>query len=231
MKKVIILAWFFAFVLVVSSQVHAWNSELDLGLSYHSGIHSKKGLDIGFNTKNETILLSARVSYAEEKNRVFENRGHVRLGYDPELSQQWSLWFFDELGYDEKRMIDVENFAGGGPKYSLFDDEQLKASLSVGLMQHHIRYEDDQIRDMIRLSLRPKVRWQISDEFSFALIAFYQPNIEDFADYIMSGEAALKYSLTQKVGLKLRVEDEYRSISKVDENNSLRTVLALSVNF
>ncbi len=205
--------------------------ELDLGLSYLSGITEKRLLAISLQAEKGTVSGSTEIRYAQEEGAVSENGGHIRLGYDPKISERWSLWFLDQLGYDERRGIDLENFAGGGPKYTFeMLDSKLKTSLSAGLLQHHIRYEDDPVTNTARLSLRPKLRYQISNDLSFRLVAFYQPNIEDFEDYIIIGETSLKYDLTKKAGLKIKVEDEYRSVSRC-ENNDLRAVLALAIYF
>lgn len=206
-------------------------AELDLGLSFHSGVDQKQMLNAAFNAERAKFSFSARVNYAEKNDDVSEDHGYVRLGYDPMINDKWSLWFYEQAGYNRKREIRLENFAGGGPKYSLFDNEQLKASLSVGLLQHHIEYENDDTDDLARASFRLKSNWQISKSIVFSFVAFYQPDIEDYQDYIITGEAGLRFRLTGRIGLKLKIEDEYRSVTRVDENNAFTTMLALSINF
>lgn len=230
MKKVFMLICLTLLMALLAGLTYG--AELDVGLSYLSGTTEKKGLDVSLEAEKGAVSGSARIRYAEQDEAISENRGHLRLGYDPVISQKWSLWFYEQAGYDEMREIDYENFIGGGPKYKFgLRNAECGISLSLGILQHHTRYEDERVTDVARLSLRPKLRWQISDNFSFALVAFYQPNIEHFKDYIITGEAGLRYSLTEKVGLKLKVEDEYRSVSAIEDKNQLTAVLALSVNF
>ena len=207
--------------------------ELDLGLSYHDGIDTKKGIDLASKNTWDNLSVGARFRYADQNDEISENQGYLHLGYDPRLTDHWSLWFFDRLGYDRKREITGENFLGVGPKYRVVHNDKWKISLSAGPLLHNIRYENDETDDLIRLSFRPKVAWQIRDYLSFEFVAFYQPDIADFDDYIVMGEASLKYSLDKwpALAFKLKVEDTYRSVSQIREKNDLTTGLALSLSF
>lgn len=207
--------------------------ELDLGLSYHDAIHTKKALDLAFKTASGGLSVGARFRYADQNDEISENRGHLHLGYDPRLTDHWSLWFFDRLGYDRKREITGENFIGVGPKYRVVHTDKWKISLSAGPLLHNITYENDETDDLIRFSFRPKVAWQIRNYLAFQFVAFYQPDIANFDDYIITGKASLKYSLDKwpALAFKFKVEDTYRSVSKVSEKNDLTTGLALSLEF
>ena len=227
MKKLL----FLIIILVFPGTVSA--GELDVGLSYHDGSDRKKVIDLAFKTGSNGLSVGARFRYADQNNEMSENRGHLYLGYDPRLTDHWSLWFFDRLAYDRKKEITGENFLGGGPKYRVVHADKWKISLSGGALLHNVTYENDENDDLIRLSFRPKVAWQIRDYLTFELVAFYQPDIADFADYILMGETSLKYSLDKwpALAFKLKVEDTYRSVSQIREKNDLTTVLALSLEF
>jgi hypothetical protein len=210
---------------------HTFKGELNIGLSQSSGVSEKNDIDVAFVLKRKAFLLNIKTKYISNEKQIIENKGNIKLKYNPVINDKWSLWFFNQTGYNKKREVRLENFIGGGPKYSFSLSRPIVGSISIGILQHHIKYTDNDIDNMARISLRVKGGWQISKNLSFNIITFYQPNIKTYQDYIIVGKAELKFRITEVVGLKLKIEDEYRSISKIDENNSLTTILALSINF
>lgn len=206
-------------------------AELDIGLSYSEGVTNTRSINSAFIIEGKELNISGKIRYAKQNGNVSQSDGRLRFGYDPGLTIRWSLWFFEQPGYDEKREIDLENFAGGGVKYMLAGKEDFEASASAGVLQHHAEYKNGKTTNLARLSFRPQMRWQIDDRFSFSAVAFYQPSMKTFKDYILTGETNLKCSITKRVGLKLKIEDSYRSISMTDENNNFTTVLALAITF
>ena len=206
-------------------------AEFDIGLSYSEGVTNTRSINSAFVIEKKELNIAGKIRYAKQNGDVSQSDGWLRLGYDPELTKRWSLWFYEQPGYDEKREIDLENFAGGGAKYILIGKENFKVSASAGILQHHTEYRNKKTTNLARLSFRPKMYWLIKDGLSFSAVAFYQPTLETFKDYIVNGEANLRYSVTKRVGLKFKIEDSYRSISMTDENNNFITVLALSINF
>jgi hypothetical protein len=210
---------------------HTFKGELNIGLSQSSGVSKKNDIDVAFVLKRKAFLLNIETKYISNEKQMIENKGNIKLKYDPVISDKWSLWLFNQTGYNKKREVRLENFIGGGPKYNFSLSYPIIGSISIGLLQHHIKYTDDNIDNMARISLRIKGDWQISKNFSFNTTIFYQPNIKTYQDYIIVGKAELKFRITEVIGLKLKIEDEYRSISKIDKNNSFTTTLALSINF
>jgi len=191
---------------------------LDLGLSSKSGVTDSQSVYLGLDTKIKEISLIGKLNYGEQNDIEVENKAFLRLGYDPKLTDKWSLWFYDQIGYNRIRNIDFENFIGGGPKYSFYKD----FSISAGLLQHHKKFENDTL-DINRLSFRLK-----GEIDSFKAVIFYQPNLEDFDDYIFAGEASFRQDITSKLSLKLTLTDQYRSMS-IGEKNDLSLVLALGI--
>lgn len=191
---------------------------LDIGLSTTSGITDSKSLYLGFDTKIKEISLISKLNYGKQNDLEIENKALLRLGYDPKLNNKWSLWFCNKAGYNKIRKIDFENFFGGGPKYTFYKD----CSISVGLLQHHQKMEEDTL-DINRLSFRLKGKIN-----SFKAVIFYQPNVDDFDDYIFTGEASIGQKIASQLSLKLTLSDQYRSTSKV-EKNELSLVLSLGI--
>lgn len=217
-----------SFLIRCPAQVSA--AELDIGLIYSEGVTSKRGIDSAFTVKVQELNISGKIRYTEQDSIVSEDKGSLNFGWDPALSKQWSLWFFERPAYDKMRMIDFENYFGGGVKYLLIDAKSFKSSISAGILQHSTKYETGQTVNLARFSLRPKVNWAITTGLSFQFVAFYQPAISALG-YLIDSAASLRYALTKRVGLKLKVEDSYRSVSITDKKNDFTSTLVLSIKF
>lgn len=209
----------FLIFLILFFPLQTLAGDLDIGLSAKSGITDSQSFYLGLDTKIKEISLVSKLNYGERNDLEIENKAFLRLGYDPKLNDKWSLWFFDQAGYNKLRKIDFENFFGGGPKYSFCKN----FSVSIGYLQHHQKIESDTL-DINRLSLRLKGKVK-----SFKAVIFYQPNLEDLDDYIFTGEASIKQKIAARLSLKLSLTDQYRSRPETDEKNELSVILSLGI--
>ncbi len=226
----LLIVWFvlftMAFMLARSRRAHG--AELNIGLHYLSGQHASRSLNLGLKLPiYEGGLFSSKIRYGKHDDEIVQNQGYLRLSYDPRINEVWSLWFYEQVGYDKPKEIDVESFTGGGPKYMLYESDISKASISWGYLYHYQELEDES-KDINRLSLRLKGKTKVGTLDLFG-IAFYQPNIEDFDDYLASGEIGLSMAIVQNLNLKLSIEDHYRSM--LDEPNEFLTSLSLQITF
>jgi len=193
---------------------------LDVDLSMLSGVVDSQSQKFELNSSILNTTLRYRYEKIDDKTK--ENNVLLRSGYDPRLTDLWSLWSFAQLGYDKIREIDFESYIGGGLKYYLLED----FSISLGYLQHHQKFESDS-SDTNRISLRLKGQWEFNKILKLSTIIFYQPDLE-FEDRIFSSEASLKYKINEVFSTKLLLIDQYRSASRVDENNELSIILAFS---
>jgi len=205
-----------------------FKTEIDMSLATVSSTTNSSAFSAAFKLYGDTSYFSGNFRYAKVDQTRTEEKGYLRCGYDPEINDWLSLWFFEEAGYNDAIGLEFENSIGGGPKWRKRFTDKVAGSLSAGLLSHYTRFQEKSSEQLIRGSVRPKLKfnWKL---LGFVFVGFYQPNIERFSDYILKGEVSLRYALTDIVGLKLKVEDEYRSISHVDENNELTTVFSLNV--
>ena len=114
--------------------------------------------------------------------------------------------------------VDLENFAGGGIKYILLEN----ISASFGCLYHYIELEE--VKNLGRWSLRLKAK----NSFG-GIVVFYQPNMVDFEDYILKGEAYLKHKLDDIFFLKLSLKDQYRT--SWDPKNEFSSIFSVGIEF
>ena len=212
--------------------ITAFAGTFDMGLNYASGISNKKGVNTSFEVKKGSFSFGLDFNYAKQDGLTSQDNMGFGIGYDKKVSKKWSYWLFNLSKYDRMQKINIENFCGGGPKYTFIENKKIKTlSLSSGFLQHYIDYANVKVRNLIRFSGRLKTVFMITDDMSFAFSGFYQPNMADFDDYIIRITADLSHSITKTISLKFKVRDLYRSVTEAEKNNDFTSTLALSVNF
>lgn len=226
----VVIAVVLCMVSSVSAAGEKMQKEVDLGTSIQTGVVDKQSAMARVAVSKGHLHTRSEVIYEETEGARTEDSAYGWVSYDPPLSDTWSLWFSEYLGHNSIRQIVAESQTGAGVKYVISAKATKQISLSIGQVYHYIRYTDG-IDEIVRVSVRPKVRVDV-DKWTFEFIGFYQPSVRDFSDdYIVSAELGLRLAVTAHAGVKLLVEDTYRSVSRVDENNELRTTLAASYRF
>lgn len=188
--------------------------DLSLGGQHHRGAIGTESVMSTLDLSSGSLYFNGRYDRAEANGDLSVYKGHARAGYDRALSDHWGVWTFGQAGFNRVRGIDHESFVGSGPKYTFMDG----VSLSAGLLHHRQDGERE-----TRLSIRPKVK-----AGGFSAVVFYQPDVADFRDYIVLAEASYTLALSEHLGLKYSLYDEYRSTQAV--KNELTQALMVSVH-
>lgn len=118
--------------------------------------------------------------YGKTGDLTTKDSGGIGIGWDPVINEKWSLWFDGSGSFDKALAIDSEIFLGAGPKCYLYKKGTRKLSISAGIL-HQTREPGDFIDQ--RWSFRVKGSTE-----NWKAVAYYQPNIDDSADYISKGE-------------------------------------------
>jgi len=202
---------------------------LSLGGLYQSIDVVSKSTAFNLSITRGELAIGASLDYGKTANLVTTNKGDVYVGYDPVFNNDWSLWFLGQVGYNKVAGIRLENSIGGGPKYTFWREGKDKASASFGWLMYSRSTEEDS-KHFNRLSLRLKGTREYK-HVQLSGIGFYQPAVHDFDDFIVLVEVKATIPLVDKIGLSFGLEDEYRSVTKAEEKNSLLGKVSLEVKF
>ena len=233
--KVLIYLIALLLMLAFAPMANAFN--LDIGMDYLSGNDKSLSYMLGAGINlGKDVSLTSRIRHTEFNDRTIKQQGFIRASCDPEITKVWALWFYEQFGYDQVKKIELEHFIGGGVKYIVHESDKTKYSLSGGYVKHSQRLRSpESTNDVHRWSCRLKVKSR-SKYFTLfgsemSAVLFYQPNIEDFDDYLVTGELSFFYDLLKTVRVKLAVEDYYNSVPTVGQENEFLTSLSLCLSF
>lgn len=172
MKRIILLMLFFPSICNAG--------ELYLNHSQASGEVKGYVTVIGIDDKLDVIDFSAFYKYGKTEGIVSRDEGAFSFGYDPQIADNWFLWFDEVVGFNKVIGVKFENFAGGGLKYQVLDS----LSFSGGVLYHY--QEGDESGEGL-YSFRVK----FEDETA-KIICFYQPYFNDTSQAITKGRVEIK---------------------------------------
>ncbi|MCK5016085.1 MAG: DUF481 domain-containing protein [Candidatus Peribacteraceae bacterium] len=203
-----------------------------LDISYNNGQNSIDShvISVRVNKQIETISFSAEYNKGKVSNIVSANGGYIRIGYDPEITEKLHLWFYDQFGFNKMASVNIENFIGGGPKYIVTSGVNYKFSSSFGVLYHYQELDDNTEERLARYSSRIKGHYN-TDMIEFEGVAFHQPNMENFGDYILYGELSFGLILPKSASIKYIITNEYRSEAEPAERNNFTQGLYFGFGF
>ncbi len=211
MKKIVLI------VIILSAFYSAkaqWKAKAELGSSFYSGNVNKFDLRSKGNISHVDSLFELSAFYKTiyaENNHVQNNEeysGGFKFDYLPQ--SRFSPFVVLSAYRNDFKNIRQRLSSILGAKYVYFQSEKSNYSLSVAGqydMEHYVAESPD--KNKIRLSIRPKIKLKIGQTAYFQNITFFQPNVQNWADYIINSSTSLTTKITKAINLKLSYEIEY----------------------
>jgi len=192
-----------------------------LSVNIETGLETKRG-----NTHKDNYKASTRVTYDNNLSYVtwaelsgeygetndIENTNKIysHLRYIHKLSDnivRWELFYQNQE--DKFKSIKVRRVSGAGLRFNMFDTlTETKGYFGVGVFNEYIRYIDTKLNlneNNIRLNTYLAYSLKFNNKSTLAYTLYYQPNIENFNDYVVSNMFELKLNIYQKLFLKFTI--------------------------
>lgn len=230
---------------VFSQDDSQWSGKFTIGGSYYKGNISKTDVrsdgavshidsTFEFSTAYKTIYGR---NETEENNREFSTV--VKFDWKPYSVISPFLAF--ETYSNVYKGYDLRLSGLTGAKYSIYKSDKSAYSLSAAALYSIEKYtkpedETDKVKDdseIFRVSLRPKIEQKIGENVTFKHTTYYQPNVQQFSDYILETKTTLTNKLTDMLFLDLTFEYDYVSSppSEDIEKEDIALIISLIVKF
>ncbi|NPB03095.1 MAG: DUF481 domain-containing protein [Thermotogae bacterium] len=176
------------------------------------------------------------VAKVGDSSEVTANNAALLLRLDRYLTERVQAFLFASSEFNRVMNLENRSQGGAGAKYVFIKSENADFSVSAALLGGYERFVGDTLsRYPVRLSLRPKGRWNFGNAGTFSFVLFYQPNIQDFAgDYRVFGNATYSVSLTKALAFNFILKynyDGYVASQSKDENSPLYGTKPYELNF
>jgi len=162
--------------------------------------------------KDKNVVLSInelRLIFAEESN--LENKGYQHFRYQHNFDSIYTLEAFSQTQFDQVLKIKLRQLFGIGPRFQLFS----KASGKIYLGVHYMyEYEEELETNLINRDHRISSHFAFSKTWDKSVvhwISYYQPKINNFSDYRVSGSATYAIELKKQLRFNIRGELTYDS--------------------
>ena len=158
---------------------------------------------------------NGRFLYGESKKIVNQKEYIAGIQYDYHPFSAFSPFLRFEFYKNEFRKIHGRYAGLAGFKYRYFvKPEILDYSISAALLYDLEHYETDvdlPNKERLRMSVRPKIKHNLAENIYLIAEAYYKPNLLDFNDYIICGNASLNVRVFKQGLLRLSYEYEYNN--------------------
>jgi len=163
------------------------------------------------------IRFSSQFYYLVIGDEQKANKSDTQLTFYYHFPKTFSFFVHTRPSYNQLQDLDyrIENAIGG--KINFLQDlsssgSKDELSLSAGIVYEIFKYKNDEQMQATRLSIRPKLEWDLSDNVNFSFQLFWQPNLEDFNDYRMLLRSALEFRISNSISFVFKLDGEYNSI-------------------
>lgn len=183
------------------------------------------GSQLGYSKEKNTYLSinELRLIFAEEDK--LENKGYQHFRYQRQLDSTITLEAFSQTQFDQVLKIELRQLFGIGPRIHLFHKSKSKVFLGLHYMYE---YEEELGTEIINRDHRLSSHFAFSKKLensAIHCIAYYQPRIDQFGDYRVSGSTTYSIVLRKQLRFNIRGELTYDSMPVKGVNDLTYTLL------
>ncbi len=188
----------------------------------------------------ETWKLTGKGEYAWGKTKDQDTGKYEQTADRGQLSGQADLFLIEngflygrsEASYDKIKDLDRRLDSGLGIGYNVWRREESFAALEAGPTYIDSKYDDGTTDHGLFLRLAQNGTLKINERVTFIESVEYKPKFEDFNDYLLTAEAALRVSLSGNLYFQLTATNRYdNNAPEGVERNDLSMIASLGVSF
>lgn len=163
------------------------------------------------------MLVSGEYGVASELRTLAKTLEHLR--YRHHWSEHWSSEFFLQHEYDGFRRLTSRGLAGVGGRYQFVSEKRGSLALGVAGMFDFEKLtvgefsDSGRTYDQARFSSYAIGRLLLAEGVNLVQTLYYQPKMDDFADWRLLEEASLVVQPTKRFGISVGVVIAYDSRS------------------
>lgn len=199
-----------------TTEVDRWMVSAELSYTDQSGNETLRLLTAGLNLSHlqqerYELDVALQSRYGEGEDRVIARNYYGSAAFDFRPEARWSPFLFADAEHDRFKRLDLRFSSGGGAKYTFYRpaDEESKASVSLALLYSYENLSSTPEFPPVdpthsaRWSLRAKGNQLLRPGVTLTHVSFFQPVVDEVADYLLRTETGIKASLTDRLALSV----------------------------
>jgi hypothetical protein len=163
-------------------------------------INSDINPHLQYKNRKHILLGIAQWEYAALNKKNINNGGYVHLRYNYALFKNSKLEIFTQLQYNKVWNMPYRYLLGAGPRFKLLDAQKQKIYTGP-LYMYEIQSvkADNYIQHNHRISTYVSWNTQLTSSLSFNGTVYYQPKIDQFSNYRLTGLCELNVVISKKL--------------------------------
>jgi hypothetical protein len=153
---------------------------------------------------------SLQSRYGKSQGDLVARNHFGSLSFDLHPGDVWSPFLFMTAERDPFKRLDMRFAGGAGAKYTPFPREapgEVSLSLALLYSREDLRPNEDEPvpndRSLARWSFRVRGGRELDEAVSVQHVTFYQPMVDQMADYLLRSETGAKVLLTERLALSV----------------------------
>lgn len=163
-----------------------------LGINIHAQYKGKKF----------RLLTISDLAFIKSGKQDFTNSGYQHIRYNYKLAKKITLEAFIQAQYNRVLKLDRRYLFGSGPRFRLVKSAPVKLYVACLYMYEYQSRNNDSLHSF---NHRASSYFTFNLDYSrvdFSLTFFYQPNLQELADYRLAGDAVFELELNKKLDFK-----------------------------
>jgi len=167
-------------------------------------------LGIGFLSQRHWVRSYVGLDRIEQKGKDILDNRYLHLRYNLILSQQARTFHFFQLQSNENLLLDRRLLLGSGARLRILGGEESRLEVGTGLMMEWERLNQAKLEageeadtEALRMANLVVGSGSFGEGRSWVTVIYYQPNVQRFGDYRLSGEVGLGVALISSLQLDL----------------------------
>jgi len=226
-----------AYSITAEENKKLWNFELGMGFSISKGNTEKMGMNsfcyLERITRINEFIFRVNGFYSETEKKKDTNKGDLTLKYDRNFWKKESFFLFIFPSYNEFQDLKYRVQNGIGLKHTFIKADTMNYSISAAFIYELKESLSVSEKDeLIRLSIRPKVKQSFSKSGTLFFVLFYQPALEDFKNYRLTSDIIFEFNIIKSLFFEFKINDEYNNIVPEGiERNDLSIINSLKIKY
>jgi hypothetical protein len=201
-----------------------WKFSTELNYTGQSGnrnLHLLTGAFKVTHLQTESFEMEAAVQtrYGRSEEEVIARAHGASLALDLTPHHTVSPFFFSSAERDPLRRLEMRTQSGAGAKYTFYRGPQSsEGSISLGMLhsyEHLVAAGEPlerDVRHLARWSLRGRASRTLRPGLSFSHVSFYQPVVDQMADYLLRSTTSAKILMLDRFSLTVSYQVERNSM-------------------
>jgi len=181
-------------------------------------------LALQFRSSEHLLLFLSNVDFTFSDATDFERSGFFHLRYNYRQSEYLTYEAFTQYQVDFPLRIQNRFLNGLGTRINLMPGKQSKLQWGTLIMyEHDDELENDITHNDFRLSTYLSVLLKAKRSPVFSAVIYYQPRLDVWADFRLSGQAQLSFKIWKKLKFMVNASVNYDSSPVQDPNIPMLT--------